>query len=141
MATSNDTHKSLTALAHEGLVRFCANLGNKMFVEQWVTPLVYNQLLEEAVNIKIHSAIDSQKDQLDALCNYCEKEFLNKMRLVEHHWRGCHVDHKVPSYKTKGEGLPLYPNLKTIALSVAIAKQIDSGKVLPINNRKGVDGN
>lgn len=53
-------------------------------------PFVYNQLLEEAVHIRVHNAIDPQKDRLDALCIYCGKEFPNKLRLVEHSWRGCH---------------------------------------------------
>lgn len=72
------------------------NLGNNRFVEQWVTPLAYNQLPEGAVNICVHNAIDLRKDHLEALCIYCGKEFHNKLRLVEHPWRGCVAGPYIP---------------------------------------------
>ena len=139
MAVTDDSRKSPAALAQEGLVRFCVNMGNNRFVEQWVTPLVYNELLEEAVNVRVQSAADPTKDRLDALCTYCGHEFPIKLRLVDHRWRGCHEGPFVPGYSEKGEGLPVYPNLKTTALSMAIAKQVESGGKLAIRNQKGVD--
>lgn len=58
MATSDDAQKPTISLAHEGLVKFCVNMGNNMFMEQWVTPFVHHQLLEEVVYIKVHNASD-----------------------------------------------------------------------------------
>lgn len=42
MGVTNDSMKSLTALTQEGLVSCCVNMGNNIFVEQCVTPFVYN---------------------------------------------------------------------------------------------------
>lgn len=57
------------------------------------------------------------------------------MRISKHCWRGCKQGPWVPSYKKKGEGLPIFPNVKTIA----IAKKIENGEVLVICNQIAID--
>lgn len=58
---------------------------------------------------------------------------------VDHHWKGCHVGPLVLGCKIKGEGLSLYPNLKTIALSLVIVKHAESCVPLPIPSQKVID--
>lgn len=108
-------------------------MGNNRFVEQWVTPFIYNELLEEAVNVRVQ-CIDPEKNRLDALCIYCGKEYPYKLKFMDYYWKGCHVGPLVPSYKVKGEGLPLHSTLKIIALALVIAKHVESGVPLSIHN-------
>lgn len=72
-------------------------------------------------------------------CAYiAAKEFPNKLVFVDYRWKGCHVGPLVLGYKVKGEGLPLYPNLKTTALSLVIAEHVESGIPLPIRDQNNV---
>lgn len=41
MEAHDDADKSPSTLLHEGFVKFCVNMDNNRFVEQWVTLLVY----------------------------------------------------------------------------------------------------
>jgi len=52
MAVSNNSKESFITpkKKRKNAIVLCEH-GNNMFVEQWIMPLVYNQLLEEIVNV------------------------------------------------------------------------------------------
>lgn len=74
------------------------------------------------------------KDGKDVVCVYSGTKFTSKLQAKEHKCRGCKVELIVNGYKNPGEGSPMYPNLKTMALVKQLEQSIFSGVTLPIRN-------
>lgn len=85
----------------------------------------------DAIRVK---STNPKKDRKDVVCVYNGTKFTSKLQAKEHKCRGCKVGLIVHSYKNLGEGIPMYPNLKTMALVKQLEQSIFSGVTLPIRN-------
>lgn len=81
MATNADARLSLMQLHQEGIVNYNVNMGNLRFVEQWITPHMYNEPQVEPLTCIQVKSIDLQKDRNDGI--YVYKQALSHKPHVE----------------------------------------------------------
>ena len=108
-------------LAKEGLIRYCVGMGGGLWIEQYTTPQLYNELKIESNHVQVES-LNVGKKRKDFLCIYCGREFTSKQRLSEHRYKGCHNGPFVPNLTTYLQ-LPVYPNFRVAQDAVNLKKR------------------
>lgn len=108
-------------LAKEGLIRYCVGMGGGLWIEQYTTPQLYNELKVESNRVQVES-LNVGKKRKDFLCIYCGREFTSKQRLSEHRYKGCHNGPFVPNLTIHLQ-LPVYPNFRVAQDAVNLKKR------------------
>jgi len=95
----------------ERLLRYYVKLTPTRFIEQWVTPELYIELLLELFSSQV-TPLNGDKDRLDFQCVYYGREWPCKLRLFDHRFKGCPNDPIDPRIN-KPICIPMLPNLAT----------------------------
>jgi hypothetical protein len=66
------------AVADERLLRYYVKLSSTRFIEQWVTPKLYNELLLEIFSSCV-TPLNGDKDRFNFQCVYCGGEWSSKL--------------------------------------------------------------
>jgi len=91
----------------EGLLKYYVKLTPTQFIEQWVTPELYIELLLELFSSQM-IPLNGDKDHLDFQCVYYGREW--------HRFKGC-PNASIDPRTNKHICIPMLPNLATTQLS------------------------
>jgi hypothetical protein len=72
----------------EGLLKYYVKLSSTQFIEQRVTPKLYNEIFLEIFSTCVFP-LNGDKDCLDFQCVYCGGEWSNELQLSNHRSKGC----------------------------------------------------
>lgn len=124
-------------LAKEGLIRYCVGMGGGLWIEQYTTPQLYNELKVESNHVQVES-LNVGKKRKDFLCIYCGREFTSKQRLSEHRFKGCHNGPFIPNLTIPLQ-LPVYPNFRVAQDAVNLKKRREIQSLdLPSKSQKEI---
>lgn len=107
---------SLMQLHQEGIVKYNGNMGNLQFVEQWITPHMYNEPQVEPLTCIQVKSIDLQKDRKDDIYVYCKTESIKQALSHKPHVEGLLGGPHCSWLQNHGERIHVCLDLKTTAL-------------------------
>jgi hypothetical protein len=99
----------------EGLLRYYVKLTPIRFIEQWVIPEFYNELLLEIFSSWV-TPLNGDKDCPNFQCVYCGGEWLSKPQPFDHRFNG-YPNAPIDLRTNKPICIPMLPNLAIAHLS------------------------
>jgi hypothetical protein len=106
----------------EELLRYYVKLTPIQFIEQWVIPKFYNELLLEIFSLWV-TPLNGDKDCPNFEWVYCGGEWLGKLRLFDHRSKR-YPDAPINPRKIKVICIPMLPNLAIAHLSKVLKWKI-----------------
>ncbi len=111
----------------ERLLRYYVKLTPIRFIEQWVTPELYNELLLEIFSSHV-IPLNGKKDYPNFQCVYDGGEWSSKLQLSDHRSKGC-PDGPVDLGTNKPIFIPMIPNLANAQLLKKLKQHINNNDV------------
>jgi hypothetical protein len=106
----------------EGLLKYYVKLTPTRFLEQWVTPKHYNELLLEIFSSWV-TPLNGDKNRLNFQCVYCGGKWSIKLWFSNHRSKGCPND-PIDPITNKPICIPMFHNLATAQLLKVLKRQI-----------------